>query len=122
MDIGNPFRTLADGMPSEDLFALEESTQKLTSSNAWQEICQMVEEGKEVVSHQIVHGKTHERAQYARFAGYLSGADAFVDAVRTIKEAAAARRGKLEADAEREREEKAELQEAEKPWGTTVES
>ena len=122
MDVASPFRSALEARSSDELFALEERVDELLAMPAWQELADLVNGGKDVVHRQIAHGKTYEHAQYARFAGYLSGADAFPDAIRTVKEAAAARRGKLEAEAEREREAAATQQEDEKPWITEPET
>lgn len=117
-DIPAPFASTLDDLPSDELFALEERVTAMTSHPAWAELLELVEKGKATVQYTIAHGKTHDHAQYARYAGYLSGADATRDAGRAVLETAARRRAHLEAEAEREREDKATQQEAEKPWGS----
>jgi hypothetical protein len=116
MDVPAPFPTVLREMSSEELFALEEQVRDLLEHPAWNRLSELVGLGKAVVHQQIAHGKTHGRAQYARYAGFLSGADAWDDCAKDVMTAAASRREHLEAEAERERTDDAAQEETERSW------
>lgn len=93
-------------VPSRELMDLAELTAELKSTPVWEQLTELVDRSKSVAQRMLTDTSlpTLSQADYARAAGFLSGADLLPEIVQYIERAAAERQGALEAEAAAQQE------------------
>lgn len=96
--IAKPFASKITDLPSTELFAFEDNLAELRESETWKALEGLVGAARESLLVELVNGATLSQADYARRAGYLSGAEIASEIMEMVTVAAARRRAEIEAD------------------------
>ncbi|MGE5152007.1 MAG: hypothetical protein ACM3II_17970 [Rhodospirillaceae bacterium] len=99
----NHWKRVLEKRDSSEIFALADQVENLTTEPAFVAVMGLVSEGRDAILDLLIKGPTREQADYARQIGYIAGLEELENAVEAVREVAATRRHKLQAQAEAER-------------------